>query len=111
MFVAYRILSNLGIRRRGPDIISCPVCGRCEVDLSRIAEEVERRLAPLAAPLKVAVMGCMVNGPGEAREADIGLACGRGTGVIFKQGEVWRKLEEDEIVDVLVKEAFRLAGE
>ena len=111
VFVAYRILSNLGIRRRGPDIISCPVCGRCEVDLSRIAEEVEQRLAPLAAPLKVAVMGCMVNGPGEAREADIGLACGRGTGVIFKQGEVWRKLEEDEIVDVLVEEAFRLAGE
>lgn len=109
--VAYRILSNLGIRRRGPDIISCPVCGRCEVDLSRIAEEVERRLAPLAAPLKVAVMGCMVNGPGEAREADIGLACGRGTGVIFRRGEVWRKLEEDEIVDVLVEEAFRLAGE
>ena len=109
--VAYRILSNLGIRRRGPDIISCPVCGRCEVDLSRIAEEVERRLAPLAAPLKVAVMGCMVNGPGEAREADIGLACGRGTGVIFRRGEVWRKLEEDEIVDVLVKEALRLAGE
>ena len=109
--VAYRILSNLDIRRRGPDIISCPVCGRCEVDLSRIAEEVEQRLAPLAAPLKVAVMGCMVNGPGEAREADIGLACGRGTGVIFRRGEVWRKLEEDEIVDVLVKEAFRLAGE
>jgi (E)-4-hydroxy-3-methylbut-2-enyl-diphosphate synthase len=109
--VAYRILSNLGIRRRGPDIISCPVCGRCEVDISRIAEEVEQRLAPLAAPIKVAVMGCMVNGPGEAREADIGLACGRGTGVIFRRGEVWRKLEEDEIVDVLVKEAFRLAGE
>jgi (E)-4-hydroxy-3-methylbut-2-enyl-diphosphate synthase len=106
--VAYRILSSLGIRKRGPDIISCPVCGRCEVDISRIAEEVEQRLAPVASPLKVAVMGCMVNGPGEAREADIGVACGRGTGVIFKQGEVWRKLKEAEIVDVLVEEVFRL---
>jgi (E)-4-hydroxy-3-methylbut-2-enyl-diphosphate synthase len=106
--VAYRILSSLGIRKRGPDIISCPVCGRCEVDISRIAEEVEQRLAPVVSPLKVAVMGCMVNGPGEAREADIGVACGRGTGVIFKQGEVWRKLKEAEIVDVLVEEVFRL---
>ena len=109
--VAYRILSSLGIRQRGPDIISCPVCGRCEVDISRIAEEVEQRLSSLAAPLKVAIMGCMVNGPGEAKEADIGLACGRGMGVIFKQGEAWRKLKEDEIVDVLVEEVFLLAGE
>ena len=108
--VAYRILSALEIRQRGPDIISCPVCGRCEVDISRIAEDIERNLAKLTAPLKVAVMGCMVNGPGEAKEADIGLACGRGTGVIFKQGKVWRKVEEHEIVEVFVAEVLRMSG-
>lgn len=109
--VAYRLLSSLGIRQRGPDIISCPECGRCEVDISHIAEQVEKRLAPLKAPLKVAVMGCMVNGPGEAKEADIGLACGRGSGVIFKQGKLWRKVKEDEIIDVFVSEALRMAGD
>ncbi|MGB2906582.1 MAG: flavodoxin-dependent (E)-4-hydroxy-3-methylbut-2-enyl-diphosphate synthase [Candidatus Aminicenantaceae bacterium] len=109
--VAYRILSSLGIRQRGPDIISCPVCGRCEVDISRIADEVEQKLALLTAPIRVAVMGCMVNGPGEAKEADIGVACGRGSAVIFKQGRILRKLKEEEIVDVLVSEAFLLAGE
>ena len=107
--VAFRILSSLGIRRRGPDIISCPVCGRSEVDIAGIAEEVERRLASVTAPLTVAVMGCMVNGPGEAKEADIGVACGRGSAVLFKQGEIVRKLEEGEIVEVLVSEALLLA--
>ena len=109
--VAYRILSSLGIRQRGPDIISCPVCGRCEVDIFRIADEVEQKLARLTTPLKVAVMGCMVNGPGEAKEADIGVACGRGSAVIFKQGRILRKLKEEEIVDVLVSETLLLAGE
>ncbi len=109
--VAYRILSSLGIRQRGPDIISCPVCGRCEVDIFRIANEVEQKLARLTTPLKVAVMGCMVNGPGEAKEADIGVACGRGSAVIFKQGRILRKLKEEEIVDVLVSETLLLAGE
>jgi (E)-4-hydroxy-3-methylbut-2-enyl-diphosphate synthase len=107
--VAFRILSSLGIRQRGPDIISCPVCGRCDVDISRIAEDIERSLAHLTAPLKVAVMGCMVNGPGEAKEADIGLACGRGTGVIFKQGKVWRKVKERQIVEVFVAEVLRMS--
>jgi len=109
--VAYRILSSLGIRQRGPDIISCPVCGRCEVDIFRIADEVEQKLALLTTPLKVAVMGCMVNGPGEAKEADIGVACGRGSAVIFKQGRILRKLKEEEIVDVLVSETLLLAEE
>jgi len=109
--VAFRILSSLGIRQRGPDIISCPVCGRCEVDIFRIADEVEQKLALLTTPLKVAVMGCMVNGPGEAKEADIGVACGRGSAVIFKQGRILRKLKEEEIVDVLVSETLLLAEE
>lgn len=108
--VAYGILSSLGIRQRGPEIISCPVCGRCEVDISRIAEDIEKRLAHVTAPLKVAVMGCMVNGPGEAKEADIGVACGRGSGIIFKHGKVWRKVPEDDIVKVFVEEVLRLAG-
>jgi len=107
--VAYRILSSLGIRIRGPDIISCPVCGRSEVDISRIAAQVEERLQDLTAPLKVAVMGCMVNGPGEAKEADIGLACGRGSGVIFKQGRIWRKVKEEQIVEVLVDEVLKMS--
>ncbi len=109
--VAYRLLSSLGIRQRGPDIISCPKCGRCEVDIAHIAEQVEKRLASLKTPLKIAVMGCMVNGPGEAKEADIGLACGQGSGVIFKQGKLWRKVREEEIIDVFVSEAVRLAGD
>ncbi len=109
--VAYRLLSSLRIRQRGPDIISCPVCGRCEVDIAHIADQVEKRLASLKSPLKIAVMGCMVNGPGEAKEADIGLACGRGSGVIFKQGTLWRKVREEEIIDVFVSEALRMAGD
>jgi len=107
--VAYLILSGLKIRQRGPEIISCPVCGRCEVDISRIAAEVEQRLAPLTAPLRVAIMGCMVNGPGEAKEADIGLACGRGGAVLFKQGKILKKVKEEKIVTVLVDEVMRLA--
>ncbi len=107
--VAYHILSGLRIRQRGPEIISCPVCGRCEVDIARIAAEVEQRLAPLTAPLRVAIMGCMVNGPGEAKEADIGLACGRGNAVIFKQGKILRKVNEEEIVASFVDEVMRVA--
>ena len=79
-------LSNLGFRSSGLDIVSCPVCGRCEVDLPPIAAEIERRLDNIQEPVTIAVMGCMVNGPGEAKEADIGVACGKGVGVIFKKG-------------------------
>lgn len=86
--VAYEILRALGLRQRGPEIISCPTCGRTEIDLISLANQVEKMLAGCSLPLKVAVMGCVVNGPGEAREADIGIAGGRDKGIIFRQGEV-----------------------
>lgn len=94
--VAYEILRAVGIRNRGPEIISCPTCGRCEIDLFSIAREVERRAASIEAPLKLAVMGCVVNGPGEAREADLGLAGGKGVGIIFKKGRLLKKVKEED---------------
>jgi (E)-4-hydroxy-3-methylbut-2-enyl-diphosphate synthase len=109
--VGYLILASLGLRRQGPNVITCPVCGRCEVDLFRIASSIEKRLVSLKTALDVAVMGCMVNGPGEAKEADIGVACGRGVGVIFKKGRLVRKVSEEEIVTEFVKEVRSLAGE
>jgi len=102
--VGYEILKALGIRHRGPDIISCPTCGRCNIDLFDIAETVEKRVATMTAPIKIAVMGCVVNGPGEAREADIGIAGGDGRGVLFKKGEVVETLDQEEIARVLLKE-------
>ena len=108
--VGYLILSSLGIRSRGPNVISCPICGRCEVDLFRIASRIEKQLAPIKPPLDVAIMGCMVNGPGEAKEADIGLACGKGVGVIFKKGKLLRRVNEESIVQEFVKEVRVLAG-
>jgi len=107
--VGFLILSNLGLRSHGPNIISCPICGRCEIDLYRISCEIEKQLASLRDNLNVAVMGCMVNGPGEAKEADIGLACGRGAGVIFKKGKLFRRLKESEIISEFVKEVKSLA--
>lgn len=106
--VAYLILSSLGIRAYGPNIISCPICGRCEVDLLNIANKIEAKLSPLKTNITVAVMGCMVNGPGEAREADIGVACGRGAGVVFKKGKLVRRLKEDEIVPEFIAEVYSL---
>lgn len=106
--VAWGILECLGIRRRGPELVSCPTCGRTQVDLVGLAEEVERRLTGVAKPISVAVMGCVVNGPGEASGADVGVACGRGCGLIFKHGEVVRKVPEDRIVDELMAEIDRL---
>ncbi|MDH5385684.1 MAG: flavodoxin-dependent (E)-4-hydroxy-3-methylbut-2-enyl-diphosphate synthase [Candidatus Aminicenantes bacterium] len=106
--VGFLILSSLGLRRLGPNVIICPVCGRCEVDLFRIASQIEKRLASIRTSLDVAVMGCMVNGPGEAKEADIGLACGRGVGVIFKRGQLLRRVEEEQIVPEFVKEVKAL---
>jgi (E)-4-hydroxy-3-methylbut-2-enyl-diphosphate synthase len=102
--VAWDLLAALDLRRRGPEIVACPTCGRCEVDLIPIAEEVERRLAGSRLPLKIAVMGCVVNGPGEARDADIGVASGKGVGLIFAKGEVVRKVPESQIVDALFEE-------
>ncbi len=106
--VGWEILAALDIRRRGPELVSCPTCGRCGVDLIPIAEEVERRLRGLSTPIKVAVMGCVVNGPGEAREADIGVAAGAGLGLIFAKGETVRKVPEASIVDALFEEIDRL---
>jgi (E)-4-hydroxy-3-methylbut-2-enyl-diphosphate synthase len=108
--VAYLILSSLGIRSRGPNVIACPICGRCEVDLFQIASKIEKQLASVETSLNVAVMGCMVNGPGEAKEADIGLACGRGVGVIFKKGKLLRRVKEERIVPEFIEEVRVLAG-
>lgn len=104
----WTLLAALDLRRRSPEIISCPTCGRCQVDLIALAKEVEARLRSVALPVKVAVMGCVVNGPGEAADADIGVACGKGSGVIFAQGETLRKVEEGAIVDALMEEIGRL---
>ncbi|MBT3310753.1 MAG: flavodoxin-dependent (E)-4-hydroxy-3-methylbut-2-enyl-diphosphate synthase [Desulfobacterales bacterium] len=102
--VGYEILKALGIRRRGPEIISCPTCGRCNIDLFGISERVEKELLSCKKPIKLAIMGCVVNGPGEAKEADIGIAGGDGVGILFKKGRVIRKFPEGELVDVLLKE-------
>ncbi len=109
--VGWEILSALDIRRRSPELVSCPTCGRCEVDLIPIAEQIAEQLAGRTTAIKVAVMGCVVNGPGEAREADIGVAAGRGQGVIFAKGETVRKVPEDQIVDALMQEIDRLESE
>ncbi len=99
--VAFGILSAVDVRRVKPELISCPTCSRCQVDLIPIADEVQRRLDALNKPLKVAVMGCVVNGPGEARDADVGVACGRGEGLLFAHGEKLRKVPAASIVDEL----------
>jgi (E)-4-hydroxy-3-methylbut-2-enyl-diphosphate synthase len=102
--VAYEILKSLKIRQRGVNLISCPTCGRTEINIIGLAEEVERRLNHIKEPLTVAVMGCVVNGPGEAREADIGIAGGKGVGMLFRHGEIVKKFPESELADVLVAE-------
>lgn len=104
VWAGYEILKNLGLRQKGVELVSCPTCGRCEIDLINIAEEVEEKLRFMDKPLKVAVMGCVVNGPGEAREADFGIAGGRGFGLLFKKGEIIRKVEEKALVNELIKE-------
>ena len=104
----WTLLAALDLRRRSPELISCPTCGRCQVDLIGLARQVEQRIANLDKPLKVAVMGCVVNGPGEAADADIGVACGAGMGVVFSKGDVVRKVEEKAIVDALMEEIGKL---
>ncbi len=105
---AYEILKALRLREAGPELISCPTCSRCEIDLISIATDVERELAKMKKPIRVAVMGCVVNGPGEAREADIGLAGGKGVGLIFRKGEIVRKVKESELREALLEEARKL---
>ena len=105
--VGFEILKALGIRQRGPDIISCPTCGRCNIDLFDIVERIEKALMTVSSPIKIAVMGCVVNGPGEAREADIGIAGGDGNGILFRKGKVVKKFPQDKLVDVLLAEVER----
>ena len=97
----------MGLRRDMVNVISCPTCGRTRVDLGTIVAEVESRLAGISAPVSVAVMGCEVNGPGEAREANYGVACGTGRGLLFKKGQPVRRVSEERIVDELVEEVLR----
>jgi (E)-4-hydroxy-3-methylbut-2-enyl-diphosphate synthase len=107
--VGYEILRALNIRKRGVEIISCPTCGRCEFNLSRLVDRIERDVKRMATPLTVAIMGCVVNGPGEAKEADIGIAGGKGVGVLFREGKVVRKLKEKDFVSVLLSEIQKMA--
>ncbi|GAA3444959.1 flavodoxin-dependent (E)-4-hydroxy-3-methylbut-2-enyl-diphosphate synthase [Planomonospora venezuelensis] len=109
--VGIGILESLGLRERGLEIVSCPSCGRAQVDVYTLAEQVQAGLEGLKVPLRVAVMGCVVNGPGEAREADLGVASGNGKGQIFVKGEVIKTVPESQIVETLIEEALRLAEE
>jgi (E)-4-hydroxy-3-methylbut-2-enyl-diphosphate synthase len=111
VFAAYEILRSLGLRGRGANLVSCPTCGRTEVDLMAIAARVEKAVRGLRTPMTVAVMGCTVNGPGEAREADIGLACGRGTGIIFRKGRLVKKVRGDAMVEEFLAEVRKLGAE
>ena len=108
VIAGYEILKSLDLRQHGPILVSCPSCGRAEVDIIGLAEAVEERLAEIKRPLKVAVMGCIVNGPGEARDADIGIACGKGRGVLFRKGEQIGTVEEAEFLEALMAEVARL---
>ncbi|NLT28339.1 MAG: flavodoxin-dependent (E)-4-hydroxy-3-methylbut-2-enyl-diphosphate synthase [Dehalococcoidales bacterium] len=104
VITAYEILKSLNLRQYSPALISCPTCGRTEVNLIEIVKQVEERLAKINKPIKVAVMGCVVNGPGEAKDADIGIACGKGKGVLFKKGEKIGVVDEKDFVEVLMRE-------
>jgi len=109
--VAYAILRDLGIRRRGIEMISCPTCGRAEIDVIPLAARVEQRLLSVKTPLKVAVMGCVVNGPGEAQEADVGVAGGKNVGLLFKKGKIIRRLPPEDLEEPLIEEVRALTGE
>jgi (E)-4-hydroxy-3-methylbut-2-enyl-diphosphate synthase len=108
VIAGYEILKALNLREHGVEFVSCPMCGRCEIDLIGIAKEVENYVKKINKPLKVAVMGCVVNGPGEASDADIGLAGGKGMGFIFKKGKKYKRVTEEEMVDVFIEEIDRL---
>lgn len=107
----YMLLSALNLRRRGITLISCPTCGRAEVDVLKIAKEFERKAGHIEIPLKVAIMGCVVNGPGEAKEADVGIAGGKRSGILFKHGKIIKKVKEKEMVDILIEEINNIIKE
>jgi (E)-4-hydroxy-3-methylbut-2-enyl-diphosphate synthase len=109
--VAYYILNGLGIRRRGVELISCPTCSRTEIDLQGLARKVEKALSHVSTPLRVAVMGCVVNGPGEAKEADVGIAGGRGRGILFKKGKSLGTFHEKDLLRALLEEVQEMTGE
>jgi (E)-4-hydroxy-3-methylbut-2-enyl-diphosphate synthase len=109
--VAYSILRSLKLRQRGVELISCPTCGRTELDLIPMAEKAERMLRKVRTPIKVAIMGCVVNGPGEAREADVGIAGGRGKGILFKKGELVEKIPQADLIERLLIEVEKMTGE
>jgi (E)-4-hydroxy-3-methylbut-2-enyl-diphosphate synthase len=104
VIAGYEILKSLNLRQHGPVLVSCPSCGRAEVDIVKLAEAVEKELLKVTKPVKVAVMGCIVNGPGEAKDADIGIACGKGRGVLFKKGKKIKTIEEKDFIKVLMAE-------
>ena len=108
VYSAFDILKAIGLKTDCPYLISCPTCGRTKIDLVSLAQQVEERLRDCKKPIKVAVMGCIVNGPGEAREADIGIAGGDGCGLLFKKGEILRKVPEDKLLEELMKEVEKL---
>ena len=110
VFAAFEILKSLNLREHGATLVSCPTCGRTEVDLVSLASAVEAYLVRIKKPLKVAVMGCVVNGPGEAKDADIGIACGKGRAVLFKKGQQIRSIEESDILNELIKEIERMCA-
>jgi len=107
VIASYEILKSLNLRQRGPILVSCPSCGRAEVDIIKLAEAVEKELLKITKPLKVAVMGCVVNGPGEAKDADIGIACGKGKAILFKKGEKVRTIKEKDFISALMREVER----
>ncbi|MBQ2140913.1 MAG: flavodoxin-dependent (E)-4-hydroxy-3-methylbut-2-enyl-diphosphate synthase, partial [Acidaminococcaceae bacterium] len=109
--VGFEILKSLGLRSYGPTLISCPTCGRTSIDLEKLAAAVEARLADIKEPISVAVMGCIVNGPGEAREADVGIAGGKGEGLVFRKGQVIKKVPEACLVNELFDEIDKILVE
>ena len=108
VIAGYEILKSLNLRQHGPILVSCPSCGRAEVNVVKLAEQVEAELIKISKPVKVAVMGCVVNGPGEARDADVGIACGKGKAVLFKKGEKIKTIQEKDFVSALMAEVERL---
>ncbi len=107
VIAAYEILKSLNLRQHGPILVSCPSCGRAEVDIVKLAEAVEEELLKIKKPIKVAVMGCVVNGPGEARDADVGIACGKGKAILFKKGKKIKTIQEKDFVTALMAEVER----
>ena len=108
VLAAYEILKALGLRQRGATLVSCPTCGRCQVELAELATAVEKELLGMVKPIKVAIMGCEVNGPGEARDADVGIACGKGRSAIFKKGKIVATVEERDFLGALLAQIEEL---